>query len=102
MQILQLIIAVKREQTFCSNEDSQIFMKNFAHSSSKKSLDGSASKTSKSSRAQQIDDKALETEEQIMLLNIDYFELWDRVFQKFDVEEKEVQNSFKANGIKML
>ena len=37
-----------------------------------------------------------------MLLNIDYFELWDRVFQKFDTEEKEVQNSFKVHGIKML
>lgn len=38
LQILQLIIAVKREQTFCSIEDSQIFMNSYPlPSSSKKS-----------------------------------------------------------------
>ena len=31
-----------------------------------------------------------------MMMNIDYFELWDRVFQKFNVEEKIVQSSFKS------
>ena len=74
MQILQLIIAVKREQTFCSVEDSQIFMKNYIHHSSSKkttepNMSGSASKTSKTSKTskaskiQQTDDKTLETEE---------------------------------------
>ena len=56
MKILQIIIAVKREQTFCSVEDSQIFMKNYIHHTSSKkssetSMSGSVSKKSKASMA---------------------------------------------------
>lgn len=35
-------------------------------------------------------------------MNIDYFEQWDRIFQKFQVREKTVLDSMKANGIRML
>ena len=35
-------------------------------------------------------------------MNIDYFEQWDRVHQKYFVQEKEVLDSMKANGVRML
>ena len=109
LQILQLIISVKREQTFCATEDAQIFISKPIRSSNKRSkehgLSSSAQKQS-TPKTQQLEEQSitseLGTEEQVMMMNIDYFELWDRVFQKFAVEEKRVQNSFKAQSIKML
>ena len=55
LKILQLIISVKREQTFCAVEDAQIFMSNPIHQSSSKrskehSLSGSAQKRSTPSK----------------------------------------------------
>ena len=35
-------------------------------------------------------------------MNIDYFEQWDRVHQKFNVPEKDVLMSMKAHNIRML
>ena len=35
-------------------------------------------------------------------MNIDYFEQWDRVHQKFQVQEKDVLASMKAHGVRML
>ena len=51
------------------------------------------------------DDRAREkltTEEEVFLMNIDYFEQWDRVQHKLQVKEKEVLASMKMNGVRML
>ena len=38
-----------------------------------------------------------------MLMNIDYFEQWDRIYQKFGgVQEKVVLQSMKVHGIRIL
>ena len=44
----------------------------------------------------------LSTEEELFLMNIDYFEQWDRVYQKFKAQEKDVLDSMKAHGMRML
>ena len=44
----------------------------------------------------------LTTEEEVFLMNIDYFEQWDRVHQKHEVQEKEVLQSMKINGVRMI
>ena len=66
----------------------------------------SQSTASQQSTAQsQVDSKQaqqLSTEQEVILMNIDYFEQWDRVHQKFQVQEKEVLASMKANGVRML
>ena len=44
----------------------------------------------------------LTTEEEVFLMNIDYFEQWDRVQHKLQVKEKEVLASMKIHGVRML
>ena len=44
----------------------------------------------------------LTTEEEVFLMNIDYFEQWDRVQHKLQVKEKEVLASMKINGVRMI
>ena len=44
----------------------------------------------------------LTTEEEVFLMNIDYFEQWDRVQQKHQVQEKAVLASMKQHGMRML
>ena len=45
---------------------------------------------------------ALNSEEEVFLMNIDYFEQWDRIYQTFKAQEKEVLLSMKIHGIKMI
>lgn len=46
--------------------------------------------------------KGLTTDEEVLLMNIDYFEQWDRVFQKFHAQEQEVLSCMKMHGISMI
>ena len=51
-----------------------------------------------SEKDQAKDDKAinkLTTEEEVFLMNIDYFEQWDRIYQKFGFQEKQVLQAMK-------
>ena len=47
-------------------------------------------------------DDGLTSEEQVIMMNIDYFEQWDRIAQKFDAQEKQVLDSMETHGIRML
>ena len=55
-----------------------------------------------SASGQERNVEKLTTEEEVFLMNIDYFEQWDRVHQKFNVPEKDVLMSMKAHNIRML
>ena len=35
-------------------------------------------------------------------MNIDYFEQWDRVYQKHSVQEQDVLDSMKVHGVRMI
>jgi hypothetical protein len=37
-----------------------------------------------------------------MLMNIDYFEIWDRIHFEFDVTESQVLGSFEKHKIQMI
>jgi hypothetical protein len=45
---------------------------------------------------------SLSNEEEVMLMNIDYFEVWDRIHFEFEVTESQVINSFSHHRIKMI
>ena len=55
-----------------------------------------------SASGQERNVEKLTTEEEVFLMNIDYFEQWDRVLQKHQVPEKEVLASMKVHGMRML
>lgn len=44
----------------------------------------------------------LSKEEEVMLMNIDYFEIWDRIHFEYEVTESQVLDSFAYYKIKML
>jgi hypothetical protein len=45
---------------------------------------------------------SLDTEKEVMLYNIDYFEQWDRVYLKFKATEKQVLASMRHHAIKLI
>ena len=45
---------------------------------------------------------ALNSDEEVFLMNIDYFEQWDRIYQMYGAQEKEVLHSMKMHQIKMI
>ena len=44
----------------------------------------------------------LDTEKEMMMLNIDYFEQWDRVYNQYEQTEQKVTQSMQMHGIKLL
>ena len=113
LEVLQTIIAVKREQAFCQSADKEIFMtndrsvksidtKSVSHSQSAAAFstcsDFSAAQTVATEKDQAKGEKSmnkLTTEEEVFLMNIDYFEQWDRIYQKFGFQEKQVLQAMK-------
>ena len=44
----------------------------------------------------------LDTEKEVMMLNIDYFEQWDRIYNVYKQSEQHVLKSMKVHGIKVI
>ena len=93
LEILKQIIAVKREQVFCQSADKDIFLTNDASSTNSSSNYDSRFSTFQhlgeneceqmSAGAASTKSNVLSNEEEVFLMNIDYFEQWDRIYLRF-------------------
>ena len=91
LKILKQIIAVKREQFFCQGADKDIFLTNESlatsscssnYSSKFSTVTGESEPSDQASENSQkaASPGALSSEEEVFLMNIDYFEQWDRIY----------------------
>eukprot|EP00353_Schmidingerella_taraikaensis_P005737 CAMPEP_0185583842 /NCGR_PEP_ID=MMETSP0434-20130131/28129_1 /TAXON_ID=626734 ORGANISM="Favella taraikaensis, Strain Fe Narragansett Bay" /NCGR_SAMPLE_ID=MMETSP0434 /ASSEMBLY_ACC=CAM_ASM_000379 /LENGTH=139 /DNA_ID=CAMNT_0028203223 /DNA_START=969 /DNA_END=1389 /DNA_ORIENTATION=+ len=55
-----------------------------------------------SENSQKANGPTVNGEEEVFLMNIDYFEQWDRIYQLYGANEKEVLHAMKLHNIKMI
>jgi len=102
IEILKHIIAVKREQAFCQSADKEVFLAEDCSEAGSTSSHSHLSTSSATEADAQSHSRQLTNEEEVFLMNIDYFEQWDRVYHKFAAQEQAVLHSMKAHQIRMI
>ena len=82
---------------FCQSADKDIFLTSDAASNSSSNYESRYSnfqtqthKEFDQTSAASLKSNVLNNEEEVFLMNIDYFEQWDRIYLRFGAQEKEV------------